>query len=75
MQFWEDAFIDAVSHERDIVGMDQGPREMMDRLVLTHILNYKIYLSVVLMHYTGQTFQLQTSSENVILNPLKSHLR
>lgn len=33
MQFWEDAFIDAVSHERDIVGMDQGPREMMDRLV------------------------------------------
>ncbi|XP_065219139.1 MAP kinase-activating death domain protein isoform X2 [Planococcus citri] len=31
MQFWEDAFIDAVSHERDIVGMDQGPGEMMDR--------------------------------------------
>lgn len=31
MPFWEDAFIDAVSHERDIVGMDQGPGEMMDR--------------------------------------------
>lgn len=34
MQFWEDAFIDAVSHEREIVGMDQGPGEMMDRLVI-----------------------------------------
>ncbi|KAK6619571.1 hypothetical protein RUM43_012328 [Polyplax serrata] len=31
MQFWEDAFLDAVSLERDIVGMDQGPREMMER--------------------------------------------
>jgi hypothetical protein len=33
MQFWEDAFLDAVSQERDMVGMDQGPREMMERLV------------------------------------------
>lgn len=33
MQFWEDAFLDAVSLERDIVGMDQGPREMMERYV------------------------------------------
>ncbi|XP_054153734.1 MAP kinase-activating death domain protein-like isoform X2 [Oppia nitens] len=31
MQFWEDAFLDAVSQERDLVGMDQGPQEMMDR--------------------------------------------
>ncbi|KAK5643903.1 hypothetical protein RI129_007748 [Pyrocoelia pectoralis] len=31
MQFWEDAFLDAVSQERDMVGMDQGPREMMER--------------------------------------------
>lgn len=31
MQFWEDAFLDAVSHEREIIGMDQGPGEMMDR--------------------------------------------
>lgn len=23
MQFWEDAFLDAVSQERDMVGMDQ----------------------------------------------------
>lgn len=31
MQFWEDAFLDAVSQERDMVGMDQGPIEMMER--------------------------------------------
>lgn len=30
-QFWEDAFLDAVSQERDLVGMDQGPGEMMER--------------------------------------------
>ncbi|XP_017482841.1 PREDICTED: MAP kinase-activating death domain protein-like, partial [Rhagoletis zephyria] len=31
MQFWEDAFLDAVSQERDLIGMDQGPTEMMER--------------------------------------------
>ncbi|CAH1785563.1 unnamed protein product [Owenia fusiformis] len=31
MQFWEDAFLDAVAQERDIIGMDQGPGEMMER--------------------------------------------
>lgn len=31
MQFWEDAFLDAVSQERDMIGMDQGPGEMMQR--------------------------------------------
>lgn len=31
MQFWEDAFLDAVSQEREVVGMDQGPGEMMER--------------------------------------------
>lgn len=30
-QFWEDAFLDAVAAERDAVGMDQGPAEMMNR--------------------------------------------
>ena len=33
MQFWEDAFLDAVATERDIIGMDQGPTEMMERYV------------------------------------------
>ena len=27
-------FLDAVAQERDIVGMDQGPNEMMERLVV-----------------------------------------
>lgn len=31
MQFWEDAFLDAVSQERDMIGLDQGPCEMMER--------------------------------------------
>ncbi|XP_043479698.1 MAP kinase-activating death domain protein isoform X7 [Leptopilina heterotoma] len=31
VQFWEDAFLDAVSQERDMMGMDQGPGEMMER--------------------------------------------
>ncbi|KAI4497208.1 hypothetical protein M0802_007692 [Mischocyttarus mexicanus] len=31
MQFWEDAFLDAVSQERDMLGMDQGAGEMMER--------------------------------------------
>lgn len=31
MQFWEDAFLDAVSQERDLIGMDQGPSEMLER--------------------------------------------
>ena len=34
VQFWEDAFLDAVSQERDMMGMDQGPGEMMERFVL-----------------------------------------
>ena len=33
MPFWEDAFLDAVAQERDMVGMDQGPGEMMERSV------------------------------------------
>ncbi|XP_060847508.1 MAP kinase-activating death domain protein isoform X3 [Rhopalosiphum padi] len=31
LKFWEDVFIDAVSQERDMIGMDQGPVEMMER--------------------------------------------
>ncbi|XP_076854165.1 LOW QUALITY PROTEIN: MAP kinase-activating death domain protein [Brachyhypopomus gauderio] len=30
-QFWEDAFLDAVMLEREGMGMDQGPQEMIDR--------------------------------------------
>ena len=31
MDFWENIFLDAVAAERDAVGMDQGPSEMIDR--------------------------------------------
>uniref|UniRef100_A0A673M5C6 MAP kinase-activating death domain protein n=1 Tax=Sinocyclocheilus rhinocerous TaxID=307959 RepID=A0A673M5C6_9TELE len=31
MQFWEDAYLDAVMLEREGMGMDQGPQEMIDR--------------------------------------------
>ncbi|OQV14717.1 MAP kinase-activating death domain protein [Hypsibius exemplaris] len=31
MQFWDDAFIDAVAIERDFIGMDQGPGELLER--------------------------------------------
>ncbi|KAL8566179.1 hypothetical protein ACOMHN_034755 [Nucella lapillus] len=31
MQFWEDMFLDAVAQERDIIGMDQRPSEMIER--------------------------------------------
>jgi len=31
MQFWEDAFLDIVSQEREVVGMDQSPAEMINR--------------------------------------------
>ena len=29
-QFWEEAFLDAVSHERCLVGMDQSPEQMLE---------------------------------------------
>lgn len=34
MQFWEDSFLDAVSQERDMIGMDQGSGEMMERYII-----------------------------------------
>lgn len=41
LKFWEDVFIDAVSQERDMIGMDQGPVEMMERyFLLAKILFY-----------------------------------
>ncbi|CAK9292511.1 unnamed protein product [Gordionus sp. m RMFG-2023] len=32
-QFWQDIFLDAVTQERDMIGMDIGPSEMMNRFV------------------------------------------
>lgn len=33
VQFWEDTYLDAVMLEREGMGMDQGPQEMIDRYV------------------------------------------
>lgn len=30
-EFWEDVFLDAVSQERELIGLDQGAGEMMER--------------------------------------------
>jgi len=38
LKFWEDVFIDAVSQERDMIGMDQGPVEMMERYFVLFVL-------------------------------------
>ena len=35
MDFWESIYLDAVAAERNAVGMDQGPAEMIDRCVNT----------------------------------------
>ncbi|KRX55571.1 MAP kinase-activating death domain protein, partial [Trichinella sp. T9] len=34
MQFWENVFYDTVSQERDVVGMDQEPCELIERFIL-----------------------------------------
>ncbi|KAL3311877.1 hypothetical protein Ciccas_009538, partial [Cichlidogyrus casuarinus] len=31
IQLWEDAFLDSVAQERDIIGLDQAPMEMVER--------------------------------------------
>lgn len=31
MQIWEDVFLDAIAQERDILGLDQDPAEMIER--------------------------------------------
>lgn len=38
VQFWEDAFLDAVMLEREGMGMDQGPQEMIERFHLAIVL-------------------------------------
>lgn len=41
IQFWEEAFLDAVSHERCIIGMDQGPDEMLERYKMLYDVDKK----------------------------------
>lgn len=44
MQFWEDAFLDAVMLEREGMGMDQGPQEMIERFNMTDVLFYLLLI-------------------------------
>lgn len=41
VQFWEESFLDAVSHERCLIGMDQGPSEMLERYKLLYEMDKK----------------------------------
>lgn len=47
LKFWEDVFIDAVSQERDMIGMDQGPVEMMERSIKKILLVHYVYFWIV----------------------------
>ena len=42
MQFWEDAFLDGVAQERDIIGLDQEPAALMDRYLLFSVISKSI---------------------------------
>lgn len=44
MQFWEDAFLDAVSQERDMIGMDQ-----VTFIIITQFCNF-IFISFSIMN-------------------------
>lgn len=72
MQFWEDAFLDAVSQERDMIGMDQGPSEMMERYKslsdserkrLEH--DEDRLLSTMLFNLTAQLVMLNVNKEEL----------
>ncbi|XP_031627569.1 MAP kinase-activating death domain protein isoform X3 [Contarinia nasturtii] len=72
MQFWEDAFLDAVSQEREMIGMDQGPSEMMERYKslsdserkrLEH--DEDRLLSTMLFNVTAQLVMLNVNKEEI----------
>ncbi len=72
MQFWEDAFLDAVSQERDMIGMDQGPGEMMEkykslsdseRKRLEH--DEDRLLSTMLFNLTAELVMLNVTKEEI----------
>ncbi len=50
MQFWEDSYLDAVAQERDIIGMDQGPAEMIERYVHTGPVKFSSSVYCYLKH-------------------------
>lgn len=47
VQFWEDAFLDAVMLEREGMGMDQGPQEMIERFHLAIVLVQPVWFMLI----------------------------
>lgn len=70
VQFWEEAFLDAVSHERCLIGMDQGPSEMLERYKLLYEIDKKRLeheedrlLSTLLYNMTAFMVMLQVDKQ------------
>ncbi|CAD6188935.1 unnamed protein product [Caenorhabditis auriculariae] len=71
-QFWENAFVDVVAQERDIVGMDQEPSEMIDRYAALNDLEKKRLemeedrlLSTLLHNMTGYMIMCGTGQKAI----------
>lgn len=72
IQFWEEAFLDAVSHERCLIGMDQGPSEMLERYKLLSEVDKKRQeheedrlLSTLLYNMTAFMVMLQVDKQSI----------
>lgn len=72
VQFWEEAFLDAVSHERCLIGMDQGPSEMLERYKLLYEMDKKRLeheedrlLSTLLFNMTAFMVMLQVDKHSI----------
>lgn len=72
VQFWEEAFLDAVSHERCLIGMDQGPSEMLERYKMLYEMDKKRLeheedrlLSTLLYNMTAFMVMLQVDKHNI----------
>lgn len=72
IQFWEEAFLDAVSHERCLTGMDQGPSEMLERYKLLYEMDRKRLeheedrlLSILLYNMTAFMVMMQVDCHSI----------
>jgi len=72
VQFWEEAFLDAVSHERCLIGLDQGPSEMLERYKLLYEMDKKRLeheedrlLSTLLYNMTAFMVMLQVDKQSI----------
>lgn len=72
LQFWEEAFLDAVSHERCLIGMDQGPSEMLERYKLLYEMDRKRLeheedrlLSTLLYNMTSFMVMLEVENQGI----------